>query len=168
MRAGINANRRLYSPGRRACPFIPAGPGASGCAFYSRRAVLLFPQGRPYSRGRAGAAAPGGIWLRVLPGLRRRRWPGSVPPDMRARDSDSGRYVCLLRSAVARRPGRSGVQAASERLPEALSPRRRGQDRRSSLRGPDEPRPTVDDRDSGRAHRDSRPSSACQERIARG
>jgi hypothetical protein len=33
-RAGINANRRLYS--RRTCPFIPAG-----LSLYSRRAVPL-------------------------------------------------------------------------------------------------------------------------------
>jgi hypothetical protein len=59
IRAGIDANRRLYS--RRTRPFIPAG-----LSLYSRRAVLLFPQSCPfipaelsfYSR-RAGAAAPG-------------------------------------------------------------------------------------------------------------
>jgi hypothetical protein len=41
IRAGINANPRLYS--RRTCPFIPAG-----LSLYSRRAVLLFPQGCPF------------------------------------------------------------------------------------------------------------------------
>jgi hypothetical protein len=41
IRAGINANRRLYS--RRTCPIIPAG-----LSLYSRRAVLLFPQSCPF------------------------------------------------------------------------------------------------------------------------
>jgi len=50
IRAGINANRRLYS--RRTCPFIPAG-----LSLYSRRAVLLFPQGWRSSPGRHLAPA---------------------------------------------------------------------------------------------------------------
>ena len=41
IRAGIDANRRLYS--RRTRPFIPAG-----LSLYSRRAVLLFPQSCPF------------------------------------------------------------------------------------------------------------------------
>ena len=52
IRAGINANRRLYS--RRAPPFIPAG-----LSLYSRR---------------AGAGAPG---MQLLPGLRRRPRAGA-------------------------------------------------------------------------------------------
>ena len=64
----------------------------AGLVLYSRRARSLFPQGCPfipaglalYSR-RAGIAAPG---IQVLPGVRRRRWPGSVSPDMRAPGRD--------------------------------------------------------------------------------
>jgi hypothetical protein len=122
-----------------------------GLSFYSRRAVLLFPQGCPfipaglpfYSR-RAGVAAPG---IQLLPGLRRRRWPGSVSPGMRARDDSALTEVgCCPQTAAACKTAR-------------------GQD---CNRGPDEHEPTVDDRDSGRTGRDSRPSSAFQEKVARG
>jgi hypothetical protein len=118
---------------------IPAGP------------VPLFPQGCPfipaglpfYSR-RAGAAAPG---IQLLPGLRRRRWPGSVLPGMRARDDSALTEVgCCPQTAAACKTAR-------------------GQD---CNRGPDEHEPTVDDRDSGRTGLDSRPSSAFQEKVARG
>jgi hypothetical protein len=77
-----------------------------GLSLYSRRAVPLFPQGCPfipaglalYSR-RASAGAPG---IQLLPGLRRRRWPGSVPPGMRARDDSALTEVgCCPQAAAA-------------------------------------------------------------------
>ena len=51
------------------CAFIPAG-----LALYSRKAGIIIM-----------IAAPG---IQVLPGVRRRRWPGSVSPDMRAPGRD--------------------------------------------------------------------------------
>ena len=79
-----------------------------GLSLYSRRAFPLFPQGCPfipaglalYSR-RASAGAPG-IQLLPRPGLRRRRWPGSVPPGMRARDDSALTEVgCCPQAAAA-------------------------------------------------------------------
>ena len=77
-----------------------------GLSLYSRRAFPLFPQGCPfipaglalYSR-RASAGAPG---IQLLPGLRRRRWPGSVPPGMRAREDSAITEVgCCPQAAAA-------------------------------------------------------------------
>ncbi len=77
-----------------------------GLSLYSRRAFPLFPQGCPfipaglalYSR-RASAGAPG---IQLLSGLRRRRWPGSVPLGMRARDDSALTEVgCCPQAAAA-------------------------------------------------------------------
>ncbi len=90
IRAGINANRRLYS--RRTCPFIPAG-----LSLYSREAVLLFPQGCPF--------IPAG--LAQQPRAAFSSCPACADGDGRdpcRQACGPARIVQLLRSAVARRP----------------------------------------------------------------
>ena len=79
IRAGINANRRLYS--RRASPFIPAGP------------LPLFPQGLPFiPAGRAEGA--------VLPVLLLVAWyHGSMPPDPDAAGRGQRCFQCERRDS---------------------------------------------------------------------
>jgi hypothetical protein len=94
IRAGINANRRLYS--RRTCPFIPAG-----LSLYSRRAVLLFPQGCPFIP--VGLAQQPRAAFSSCPACADGDpWPGSVPPGMRAREDSALTEVgCCPQAAAA-------------------------------------------------------------------
>ena len=103
IRAGINANPRLYS--RRTCPFIPAG-----LSLYSRRAVPLFPQGWRSSPGRH--LAPARPAPTAMAGIRAARHCG-----MRAREDSALTEVgCCPQAAAAcklRGSPRPGPQQAT-------------------------------------------------------